>query len=98
MQPPCPGLSLVTRAGFMVMILDKAAILPAKKSKIAELEKCETSEEQNIERIVHKEFVLAGNVGIFRRELCRQKDWLLHHDNAPSNISFLTREFLPKTT
>jgi hypothetical protein len=31
-----------------------------------------------------------------RPELWRQKNWLLHHDNAPSHISFLPREFLTK--
>jgi hypothetical protein len=31
-----------------------------------------------------------------RPELWWQKSWLLHHDNAPSQISFFTREFLPQ--
>jgi hypothetical protein len=26
----------------------------------------------------------------------RQNNWVLHHDNAPSHISFFTREFLTK--
>jgi hypothetical protein len=29
-------------------------------------------------------------------ELWRQKNWLLHHGNAPSHTSFFTREFLTK--
>jgi hypothetical protein len=29
-------------------------------------------------------------------ELWRQKNWLLHHDNTPSNTSFSTREFFTK--
>jgi hypothetical protein len=29
-------------------------------------------------------------------ELSRQKNWLLHHDSAPSHISFFTREFFSK--
>jgi hypothetical protein len=32
-------------------------------------------------------------VRTFRRELWRQKNWLLHHDNAPSHTSVFTREF-----
>jgi hypothetical protein len=28
-----------------------------------------------------------------RSELWKQKNWLLHHDNAPSHTSFFTREF-----
>jgi hypothetical protein len=67
----------------------------------------------NIKGIVHKEFVLAGqivsfayfcdvlrrlceNVQRLRLELWRQRNWLLHHDNALSHTSFLTREFLTK--
>jgi hypothetical protein len=29
-------------------------------------------------------------------EIWQQKNWLLHHDNTPSHISFFTREFLIK--
>jgi hypothetical protein len=64
----------------------------------------------DIKRIVHKEYVLAGqtvnsayycdalrrlreNVRRIRSELWRQKNWLLHHDNAPSHTSFFTGEF-----
>jgi hypothetical protein len=32
-----------------------------------------------------------------RPELWRQKNWLLHHDNAPSHTSFSPENFLPKT-
>jgi hypothetical protein len=32
-----------------------------------------------------------------RPELWRQKNWLLHHDNAPSHISFFTRQFFTKS-
>jgi hypothetical protein len=60
-----------------------------------------------IKGIVHKEFVLAGQTvnsayycdlftARLRPEIWRQKNWLLHHDNAPSHISFLTRKFLTK--
>jgi hypothetical protein len=31
-----------------------------------------------------------------RPELWRLKNWLLHHNKAPSHTSFLTREFLTK--
>jgi hypothetical protein len=31
-----------------------------------------------------------------RSELWRQKNWLLHHDNAPPQTFFFTREFLTK--
>jgi hypothetical protein len=31
-----------------------------------------------------------------RPELWRQKNWLLHHDSAPSHTSFPTRKFLTK--
>jgi hypothetical protein len=42
---------------------------------------------------------LRENVRRLHAELWPQKNWLLHHDNAPSHTSFLTREiFLPKTT
>jgi transposase len=39
---------------------------------------------------------LHENMQRLRPELCRQKNWLLHHDNAPSHTSFFTREFLTK--
>jgi hypothetical protein len=61
-----------------------------------------------------KEFILAGqtvNCAYYcdvlwrlrekrrlRRELWRQKNWLLHHDTAPSHSSFFTRQFSPKIT
>jgi hypothetical protein len=35
---------------------------------------------------------LCENVLRLFPELWRQKNWLLHHDNAPSHISFFTRE------
>jgi hypothetical protein len=37
---------------------------------------------------------LRGKVRRFRPKLWRQKNWLLHHHNAPSHTSFYTREFL----
>jgi hypothetical protein len=40
---------------------------------------------------------LRENVRRLRPKLLRQKNWLLHHENAPSHISFSTREFLLKT-
>jgi hypothetical protein len=56
--------------------------------------------------IVHKEFVLAGQTvnsacycDVYGdcvkmwRELWRQKNWLSHHDNAPSHTSFFSMEF-----
>jgi hypothetical protein len=36
---------------------------------------------------------LRENVRTLRPELCRQKNWLLHHDNAPSHTLFFTRDF-----
>jgi hypothetical protein len=36
------------------------------------------------------------NVRRLRLELWRQKNWLLHHGNAPSHISFLTTEVSTK--
>jgi hypothetical protein len=38
------------------------------------------------------------NVRILRPELWRQKNWLLHHENAPSLATFFRRYFLPETT
>jgi hypothetical protein len=41
--------------------------------------------------------LLGENVRRLRPELWRQKNWLLHHDNAPSHTPFFTRElFYPK--
>jgi hypothetical protein len=68
----------------------------------------------NINGIVHKELVLAGqtvnyayccgvlwrlceNVTGLPSEIWRHKNWLLHHDNAPSDTSFFTRGLLAKT-
>jgi hypothetical protein len=31
-----------------------------------------------------------------RLDICRQKKWLLHDNNAPSLTSFFTTEFFPK--
>jgi hypothetical protein len=39
---------------------------------------------------------LSENVRRLRPELWRQKNWLLHHDNAPSHVSFVSREVLTK--
>jgi hypothetical protein len=66
----------------------------------------------DIKGIVLKEYVLAGqtvsfayycdlrqlrkNVQRICPELWRQKNWLLHHDNAPSHTSFFKREFLTR--
>jgi hypothetical protein len=33
---------------------------------------------------------------MLRSEFLRQKNWVLHYDKSPSNISFFTREFLTK--
>jgi hypothetical protein len=41
---------------------------------------------------------LHENVRRLRPELSQQRDWLLHHDNAPSHIFFFTREYVTKTT
>jgi hypothetical protein len=41
---------------------------------------------------------LHENVQRLRPELWRQKDSLLHRDNAPSHTSCFTREFLTKVT
>jgi hypothetical protein len=38
------------------------------------------------------------NVRRLRPELWRQKNWLLHHDNAPSHIFFLPGKFSLKRT
>jgi hypothetical protein len=40
---------------------------------------------------------LRKNVWRLRPELWRQKNWPLHHDNAPSHTSFFNSEFRPKT-
>jgi hypothetical protein len=51
----------------------------------------------DIRGIVHKEFDLTGQTSIpdttvtFKRLRPDQKNWLLHHDNAPSHTSFFTR-------
>jgi hypothetical protein len=39
---------------------------------------------------------LHENVQTFRPKIFRQKNWLLHHDNAPSHTTFFTKEFLSK--
>jgi hypothetical protein len=39
---------------------------------------------------------LRENMRRLRLELWRQKNWLLHHDYAPSHTSCFTREFLTK--
>jgi hypothetical protein len=66
-----------------------------------------------IKEIVHKEFVLAGqivnpayyrevlrwlrkNVRRLRPEIWRQKNWLLHHDNAPITLPSPQENFLQK--
>jgi hypothetical protein len=66
----------------------------------------------DINGIIHKEFVLAGqtvNSAYYcdiSWRLCEnvrrlrpeiwRQNWLLHHNNAPSHTSFFTREFLTK--
>jgi hypothetical protein len=81
----------------------KASLLPMGKSKLNG--KGETGD---IKGIVHKEFVVAGqtvnsayNCDVLRRlhenvqtspRTWWQKNWLLHHDNAPAYTSFLTSE------
>jgi hypothetical protein len=39
---------------------------------------------------------LRENVRRLRAELCHQKNWLLHKNNAPSHISVFTRKFVSK--
>jgi hypothetical protein len=39
---------------------------------------------------------LRENLRRFRPEIWRQKNWLLHHDNAPSHTSFFSRHFSDK--
>jgi hypothetical protein len=39
---------------------------------------------------------LSENVRRLLTELWRHKNWLLHHDNAPSHTSLITGEFLTK--
>jgi hypothetical protein len=39
---------------------------------------------------------LRENVRSLRPKLWRQKNWMLHHDNAPSHTSFFPTEFLMK--
>jgi hypothetical protein len=39
---------------------------------------------------------LHDNVLRHHPELWQQKNWLLHHNNAPSHTSFLTREYFTK--
>jgi hypothetical protein len=39
---------------------------------------------------------LHEDVPRLRLKLWRQKNWLLHHDNAPSHTSFFTKEHLTK--
>jgi hypothetical protein len=39
---------------------------------------------------------LHENVQRFCLKLWQQKNWLLHHDNAPSHTSIFTREFLTR--
>jgi hypothetical protein len=41
---------------------------------------------------------LHENMRRLRCELWRQRNWLLHHDNALTRTSFFTRESLVKTT
>jgi hypothetical protein len=41
---------------------------------------------------------LRENVRRLRLELWRQTNWLLHHNNASSHISFFIREFSTKIT
>jgi hypothetical protein len=40
---------------------------------------------------------LRENVPRLRPELWRQRNWLLHPDNAPSKTSYFTRKFLTKS-
>jgi hypothetical protein len=53
MQPSCPGLSLVMRAGFTVMTLGQSNNPPKEKSKLTETEKGETGDEQSQEHAYH---------------------------------------------
>jgi histone-lysine N-methyltransferase SETMAR len=39
---------------------------------------------------------LLENMRRLRPELWQQKNWLLHHDNTPSHVSFFTRGFFTK--
>jgi hypothetical protein len=110
MQPPCPVLSLVTRAGFMIMTETKQNPASGKaKSKVKSM----LIIFFDIKGIVCKEFVLASqtvnsayyccilqrlheNVQRHLPKVGLQKNRLLHHDNAPSHTSFFTREYLTK--
>jgi hypothetical protein len=61
-----------------------------------------------IKVIVHKEFVLVGQSILHttvtfygdcvktQPRIWQRKNWLFHHDNAPSHTSFFTMEFLIK--
>lgn len=60
----------------------------------------------DIRGIVHKEFVPPGQCllpicfeaaeGKFLTEIWRNKDWFVHHDNAPAHAAIRTRQFLAK--
>jgi hypothetical protein len=54
-------------------------------------------QEECSQRIPHTNVTFYGdcceNVRRLRPDLWRQKNWLLHHDNASSHISFFTRDF-----
>jgi hypothetical protein len=93
------------------------------KSKLTETEKRQEVKSKvkrmliilfDIRRIVHKEFIIAGqtanfaycydalrrqreNVWTLSPKLWRQKNWLLHHDNAPFHTPFFTREFFTRS-
>jgi hypothetical protein len=123
MQPSCPGLSLVTRAGFMVMMLRQRNNPPNGKAQgHRDRKRRDTVKSKvksmliiffDIKGIVNNEFALAGqtvssayyynvlrrlheNVRRPRPKLWLKENWLLHHNNALSHTSFLTRNFLPK--
>jgi hypothetical protein len=68
-QPSCPGLSLVMRAGFMIMTRRQRNNPPNDKIQTHRLEKVRQVKSKfksmliiffNIKRIAHEEFVLAG--------------------------------------
>jgi hypothetical protein len=71
-QPSCPGLALVTKAGFMVMNLRQKKVLPMEK--LTETKKGETCEEQSQE---HSQ-ILTSNGSFTRNSSWQAKQSILH--------------------
>ncbi|KYN32581.1 hypothetical protein ALC56_13062 [Trachymyrmex septentrionalis] len=57
---------------------------------------CTSTTDENIDEV--KKIVLANRNAIRQKrpDLWKNKNWLLHHDNAPAHTSLLVREFLTK--